>query len=86
MIVTHYATGPGSFVQRTLEQAQATDAIRTLLLDAAARDLLLSQRLTWQTAIRTRLEHGVADGDMPAGTSVVTVAEYMVTVLTGMAV
>ena len=54
--------------------------------DALARDLLLSQRLTWQTEIRARLERGVADGEMPVGTNVVMMAEYVMTVLNGMAV
>ena len=112
-VLTRYVAGPGSYVQRSLEQPQAADAIRTLLLDAAAaftssdhppgclvvhgalasgeegattRDLLLGQRLTWQTAIRARLERGVADGDMPGETAPVIVAEYVMTVLNGMAV
>lgn len=112
-VVAHYVSGPGSYVGRALEQPQAADAIRTLLLDAAAalaspdhppgclvvhgalisgaedaaaRDLLMGQRLTWQTAIRSRLERGIADGDLPAGTDAVTIAEYVMMVLTGMAV
>ena len=112
-VLTRYVAGPGSYVQRALERPQAADAIRTLLLDAAAaftsldhppgclvvhgalasgdegataRDLLLGQRLTWQTAIRTRLERGVADGDLPPGTDPVITAEYVMMVLNGLAV
>ena len=112
-VLARYVAGPGSYIGRALEQPQAADAIRTLLLDAAAaftspehppgclvvhgalasgdegataRDLLLGQRLTWQTAIRARLERGVADGDMPAGANPIAMAEYVMTVLNGMAV
>ena len=53
---------------------------------AIARDLLMGQRLTWQTAIRARLEHGVREGDLPPGTDPVITAEYVMTVLNGMAV
>ena len=112
-VVAHYIAGPGSYIVRSLEQPQAVDAIRALLLDAAAvfaspdyppgclvvhgalasgeegaaaRDLLLSQRLTWQTAIRARLERGVADDDMPTSATPIVMAEYVMTVLNGMAV
>ena len=35
-VVGHYIAGPGSYVGRALEQPQAADAIRALLLVAAA--------------------------------------------------
>ena len=112
-VVARYVAGSGSYVRLALEQPQAAEAIRTLLLGAAAactspdhppgclvvhgalasgeegalaRDLLLGQRLTWQTAIRARLEHGMREGDLPPGTDPVSIAEYVMAVLNGMAV
>ena len=112
-VLTRYVAGPGSYVQRALELPQTAEAMRALLLGAAAaftspdhppgclvvhsalasgdegataRDLLLGQRLTWQTTIRARLERGVADDDMPGGTAPVIIAEYVMTILNGMAV
>lgn len=35
-VVARYLAGPGSYVQRALERGRTADAIRTLLLDAAA--------------------------------------------------
>ena len=112
-VLARYVAGPGSYIRRALERPQAAEAIRTLILGAAAaftspehppgclvvhgalasgeegaiaRDLLLGQRLTWQTAIRARLEHGVRERDLPPGTDPVITAEYVMAVLNGMAV
>jgi AcrR family transcriptional regulator len=112
-VLAHYLAGPGSYVQRALEQPHAVDAIRTLLTDAAAAvtlfdrppgclvvhgalasgedgavacDLLQAERLTRQAAIRARLERGAGEGELPAGTDVVLLTEYVTTTLHGMAV
>lgn len=112
-VLAHYIAGPGSYVQRALEQPQTVDAIRTLLMDAAAavttsdhppgclvvngaltsgeegavaRDLLLTERLNRQAMIRARLERGAGEGDLPTGTDVVLLTEYLTTTLHCMAV
>lgn len=53
---------------------------------AVARDLLLAERLGRQAAIRARLGRAAEDGDLPAGADPVVMAEYVMAVLSGMAV
>lgn len=53
---------------------------------AVARDLLQTERLTRQTAIRARLERGAGEGDLPTGTDVVLLTEYVTSTLHGLAV
>ena len=53
---------------------------------AVARDLLLAERLRTQAAIRARLARAAEEGDLPPGADPVVIAEYLMTVLNGMAV
>ncbi|PAX08875.1 TetR/AcrR family transcriptional regulator [Sphingomonas lenta] len=53
---------------------------------AVARNLLTTERLSRQAAVRARLERGAGEGDLPAGTDVVLVTEYVMAMLHGIAV
>lgn len=112
-VLARYVAGPGAYVRRALARLQAADAIRTLLLDAAAamtmpdqppgclvvhgalacaeegaaaRDLLVAERLNRQAAIRARLERAAGEGDLVEGADVVLLTEYVMTTLHGLAV
>lgn len=64
-------------VQGALACGDTADAIRAELI---------AQRLAGEAAIRTRLERGVQEGDLPPETDCVSLARYFVTVTRGMAV
>ncbi|GGK99215.1 TetR/AcrR family transcriptional regulator [Nocardia jinanensis] len=50
------------------------------------RDLLAEMRATDRAELRARLERGIADGDMPAGADIESVASFYLTVLHGLAI
>lgn len=112
-VVARYEAQYADHVRRALERPQIADAIRTLLLDAAAaltapdrpagcllvhgalacdeenaaaRDLLAAARLSRQAAIRARLEGAAGQGDLAPDGDPVLLAEYVMALLSGMAV
>jgi AcrR family transcriptional regulator len=54
--------------------------------DTGVVELLSDQRRANQEALQRRLEQGVLDGDLPAGTNCAAVARYLATVAQGIAV
>ncbi|QJE71891.1 TetR/AcrR family transcriptional regulator [Aerophototrophica crusticola] len=53
---------------------------------AGVEDMLAAKRAGTERAIRARIERGLADGDVPAGTDAATLARFYATVLNGLAV
>lgn len=54
--------------------------------NAGVRDFLAEQRRASEDALRRRLQRGVDDGDLPAGTDVGTLAAFVTTVQQGLSI
>jgi AcrR family transcriptional regulator len=97
--VARYTSGPGAVVSHWLGEPTAREAVQRMLRDGAraytsgdhprgclvvTEPLLDQERAASRTALRARVQRGLDEGDLPAGTDIDALAGFVGVVIGGM--